>query len=436
MSNHLAIATVTATLGHLIIKALASSGVDVTKVEYGRPTSDGLGSGAKVHIHLYQVTPDTARRNDDMPTRDSEGRLVNRPRIALNLHYLVVFYGDAKTFEPERMLGAVVRSLHARPLLSSQMIREVVSDNDNPVLTASNLADAPERVRFTPAVVSMDELSKLWSVFFQTPHALSLAYDASVVFIDAEESGPSAAPVLSRGADDQGAVAAPDAVPPFPLLESVYIGSLDDALLSPLPRSYPAAVIGNLLILRGVNLGGDTVSLRFKHMRFSEEGHPHFLAPHVVGDAAITKRTETEIQVVLDTDAVGRIGTYGLAVVVTKNGKTHSTNDVPFLLAPRIDSITPTSPIAGAGQDLALSVTCTPAVLASQQVSLLLADREAGAKSRDTDTQPLDFIITNAPAVTDAIVRIRVDGVDSIPYERAGNPPRLQFAANQKVTIT
>jgi hypothetical protein len=50
------------------------------------------------------------------------------------------------------------------------------------------------------------------------------------------------------------------------------------------------------------------------------------------------------------------------------------------------------------------------------------------------------FVVKKAPQVKDAPIRLRVDGVDSMPFERkygiTGNPLPLAFADNQKVTIT
>ena len=195
MSNHLAIATVTAALGRIAHAAAEASGVGSVGLDFGRPNVSGDGPATrKIQIYLYQVSPNPALRNNDLPTRDSDGKLTNRPQAALDLHYLIAFYGNQQNLEAERMLGAVVRNLHARPLLSRQSIQETISSHAE--LAGSNLADAIEKVRFTPAATSLDELSKLWSVFFQTPHALSIAYRADVVLIEAEESGPSALPVL------------------------------------------------------------------------------------------------------------------------------------------------------------------------------------------------------------------------------------------------
>jgi hypothetical protein len=136
-----------------------------------------------------------------------------------------------------------------------------------------------------------------------------------------------------------------------------------------------------------------------------------------------------------------RAGLYTVAVTVTKEAKEHNTNELPLVLAPRLDSITLNS-IARVGLrlDATLTITCSPLVIKEQTATLLLADREVIANQRLVDTDSLVFVINNAPIVTDVPVRIRIDGVDSMPFERKfdgnGIPLPLAFADNQKVTIS
>ena len=129
MSNRLAVATVTSALGHLV-QASAQTAVSGVALRLGRPTAPaGDAERKKVHVYLYQVTPNGALRNADMPTRSANGRLVTRPQVALDLHYLLSFYGDQTAFEPDRMLGAVVRDLHARPVLTPAAIQNGIENN-------------------------------------------------------------------------------------------------------------------------------------------------------------------------------------------------------------------------------------------------------------------------------------------------------------------
>ena len=102
--------------------------------------------------------------------------------------------------------------------------------------------------------------SKLWSVFIQTPHALSLAYQGTVVLIEAEESGPGTLAVLRRGDDDRGVETR---IGPFPRLDSVHIVAPAASPLRPQLPSYPDAELGLQLTFAGANLGGDEVTLRF-----------------------------------------------------------------------------------------------------------------------------------------------------------------------------
>ena len=110
------------------------------------------------------------------------------------------------------MLGAVVRDLHARPVLTREMIVNAIASQ--PFLAASNLADAIEQVKIVPAPMELDELSKLWSVLYQTPYVLTLSYHASVLLIESEDPVEAPLPVLRRGEQDRGVETVLGAFPP------------------------------------------------------------------------------------------------------------------------------------------------------------------------------------------------------------------------------
>ena len=195
MSNHLAIATVTTGLVRYLQGVV---GADVGNAVVTAVRPNGPNSGVPevgVNIFLYQATPNVAWRNHDLPTRRPDGSLSQRPQIALDLHYLLTFYGDETLLEPQRILGSAIRALHARPVLTRQEIRSAVAATA--FLAGSDLADEIETVKFTPQPLSLEELSKLWSVLFQTSYTLSMTYDASVVLITAESQLALAQPVLT-----------------------------------------------------------------------------------------------------------------------------------------------------------------------------------------------------------------------------------------------
>ena len=245
MSNYLSIATVTATLQHYLYDSCRAE-IDDAGVTVLRPTAPTGGAASSlpnpgVNIFLYSIAPNTALMNTDVPTRRADGSLSEKPRAALLLNYLLTFYGNDSTYEPQRLLGLVVRALHTRPLLTRDMIRTTVStDPYRIVLADSTLAEAPDLVRFTPLNLSLDDMSKLWSTFSEAPYALSVVYQASVVFVEAEESPGDVLPVRERRIH----------------VTPIHIPVIDSIV--------PQIVhTESAIVIKGRNLQGETTSVRF-----------------------------------------------------------------------------------------------------------------------------------------------------------------------------
>jgi hypothetical protein len=191
MSNALAIAHVTQALALLIESNLGPEFGEAVKVEPRKPPAEPPAEPT-ISVFLYQVTPNTSQRNNDLPTRAPDGRLIKRPAAALDLHYLISAYGEETELVGQRLIGAVVRALHEIPVLPKDVIEQA---GERPYLTGSDLVEAVQRVRFTPMVMDIDETSKLWGMLHQTPYSLSVVYQASLVFIDGRETPVPAKPV-------------------------------------------------------------------------------------------------------------------------------------------------------------------------------------------------------------------------------------------------
>src|SRR5579863_1791920 len=162
MSNYLAIATVSAALQQVLIGPVGQA-VSGASVGFNRPDPTAVTTPL-VNIFLYQITPNAAFRNADLPTRRSDGTLVQRPQAAFDLHYLLTFHGDDTKLQPQLLMGAVVTTLHSQPLLSPQNIQSAITSGQfNGALTSSDLGGQVERVKFTPSALSLEEFSKLWS---------------------------------------------------------------------------------------------------------------------------------------------------------------------------------------------------------------------------------------------------------------------------------
>ena len=182
MSNALAVATATEALRQLIAQSLAPDIPFAVDVAARKPPTDPP-QDPTITIFLYQVTPNAALRNLDAPTRATDGTLLTRPGAALDLHYLISFYGEEAELVPQRLLGCVVRTLHETPVLPRELI---TAATQQPYLSGSDLAAAQQRVRFTPTALDIDDTSKLWGMLYQnqTPYALSLVYQGIAVVVD------------------------------------------------------------------------------------------------------------------------------------------------------------------------------------------------------------------------------------------------------------
>jgi hypothetical protein len=192
MSNHLAIATVTATLQRLI-QSVIQHDVDGARVTTLKPNSIGSSTPESgINIFLYQVAYNTALRNNDTASfRSKKGPI--RRQSSLDLFYMLSAYGNDTELEPQRLLGSVIRALSDKTILTTEMIEGAIADTS--YLAESDLASQIQQVTLNPVAMDVDELSKVWSTFFQAPYSLSLVYKVMAVVIDGEVSAQRALPV-------------------------------------------------------------------------------------------------------------------------------------------------------------------------------------------------------------------------------------------------
>lgn len=424
MSNALAVATVTTAMAQ-IVRAAAQSAVSGADVLTERPDSAAL-TQPRVRLFLYHVPYNAAVRNNDLPTRTADGTARQRPVAAIDLHYMLAFYGNETALEPQRMLGAVIRDMHSRPVLTRDMIANAIASQA--FLAASNLADSIEQVKITPLSLDMEDMGRLWSTFYQTPYALTLGYQATVLLIESDDPAEGPLSVLRRGPQDRGVETL---LGSFPILDSIHIGEIaDDPTRLRMP-SYPSARMGAILTVRGRNLSGDVVKLRFANARLAAPIELT-IPPADCSDTTVKMSIPTG----LAADAAWPAGMYTVALVKTAAVGDRTSNAMPFALAPQITAIAPANPIAGAGTDVTLTVSCSPQLLPGQFAEALFAGRQIPAQPHAAPAGSVAFIVTNAPVVTLELLRLRFEGVDSLPFTISGTPPLPVFDDAQKVTIT
>lgn len=406
MSNPTAIAAVTATLQAVLGTEITADPNlnDTTVTALPLDKARGTISTNQLNLFLYQVLPNAAWRNMDMPKSVRPGETGMSP-LALDLHYLITAFGrENDTSQPfdHHLLGKAMSVLYDHALLGPEEIQVA--------FPGSGLENQPDRVRITLQPLSVEDISKLW-MGFATQYRVSVGYDVSVTLIDSTQRVKTPLPVLTRGAQDKGWASQASLIPPVPSLFAV----------TP-PNQQPSARLGDTLRLTGVNLDGANVGVQFNHPLWST---PVEVAPDAGGSSS-----QLSVQVP-DKPANWPAGFYTVAVLVQRRGETYrrTTNQLAFSLAPAV-TITPASAAAG---KITYTATCRPQVWPGQVVSLLLGSLEVPVQSFTAQTATLKFAASNLPSGS-YYFRLRVDGVDSLLVNRSVTPPI--FDPTQQVTVT
>ncbi len=159
---------------------------------------------AQLSLFLYHVTYNQGWREAGLPSRNGSGTGVDRPPLALDLHYLLIAYGDAE-YVPQILLGLGMQALHETPFLYRQQIARVFSPPHplstlDSALSTAGLADQVEMIKVTPEPLTTEDLSKLWTAF-GSKYRPSVGYEATVVLIDAAAPVQAALPVRTYNID-------------------------------------------------------------------------------------------------------------------------------------------------------------------------------------------------------------------------------------------
>ena len=401
MSNDRAVAAVTSTLRNMLFQAVSSdadlAGTTVTTRPPDRARRGG-GTSNQINLFLYRTSIDAAWRNQDPPgIRPGES---GQPPLPLVLSYLMTAYGeDDDEVLAHRLLGVGMQVLNDQPLLPPDAIAAALS--------GSGLEYQPDRVRITPHPIPMDEISRLWATF-STGYRISASYDAAVVLIDSTQPARAALPVLARSAGDLGPHAGAQVAP---FLQAA----------SP-PGAQPGARPGDTVTLTGKRLAGVSQA----RVSGGALSGPQELPVATGSDGVVTVK--------LPTDPPMPVGIVAITAQVTAaDGDALASNAVPLVLVPMLAN---TAPLAGTLDDgsVTIEVTCSPPVLASQTVALVVGSQIVAGTPGAVGSEPrqsLSFTLQGFTAGS-YVLRLRVDGQDSIPVV-AG---QTSFDPNQSLVLS
>lgn len=412
MSTELAITAVTLALQSVLRKGVvddqtASDLAELIGLQKGRAVtalapqkvrgSDEHKDDNVVNLYLYRTEVNAAWRNHSVPSVTHAGE-VGPPPLALNLDYLVTAFGESdKEIATHLLMGLAMRALHDRGVIPRRKLKDVLEE--------ANVHEQIESVTVSPRPMSVDEMSKLWTIL-GTHYHLSAGYLVTVVLIDSRLPTSSALPVLRRGEDDRAPVAVTSRPPEIKSLVA--------------DSKFPSVRLGEKLIILGERLDGGGISARLSHRLFTD---PRTLP------LAVTVESATRAAVVIpDVPATGPAGTYMLSLVVERPPLAPSPTEAkPFTLAPTI-SLLPLN-VDTPETDFDVTITVKPEIRLTQEVIVLWDDRQIAPKSATATT----IVFTANDVAGSHRVRLRVDGVDSIPAVRVDG--QFQFAADQTVEI-
>jgi hypothetical protein len=445
MSNYLAIATVTACLQRML-QASVQLDLDGARVTTVRPNNLGSGTPEKgVNLYMYQVSLNPVwQKNAEVRMRSTRDAGAKKSRTALDLHYILSFYGNETELEPQRLLGSVVKILSDRTTLTRETIYETLADSSYPYLTDSNLADQTEEVCFNPMDLSLEDLSKVWSVFFQTPYSISLVYKATVVMIEGEESAYRALPVRER---------ALSGVIPFfnrPLVEQVVSRS----------GKFDPILANSTLLIRGKNLNSKNTTVRISGVEVTPQSlsETELLLPLSLTPEHSLKAGVQSLQVIhhVSTEFPGENGNgwrgespHETATQTLSKPRVLSqsleSNAIPFILRPVVTKVT-VSKLEGKDEDVRsaeIKVRVNLTLGKHQRIVLVLNEKSTlnpAAYMFEASNRHRDGIVVTIPIKNvkpgEYLVRLQVDGAESIlNVDSDPNSPTFNRYTEPKMVI-
>ena len=355
-----------------------------------------LGTGStlqnQVNLFLHQVSENPGWRNAGEPWLAADGKTrLKNPPLALDLHYLLTAYGS-NDWQAEALLGYAMMMLHENPVLARQDIRNAFLalpsvDSTNPLsssLKNSGLADQIEMIKITSSTLGREEMAWLWTAL-KSDYRPTFPFQVSVVLMEPVANLSLSFPVLHRQ------IAARAAAPA-------------QLLAIELPHGQLAAAAGDTVTASGEFLAKASQVL----LTNSRLGVQRFIN--------IASQTDNSLSFAVPTAPPNLpAGIYSLSILINDpSGPTaQSTASLPLAIAPVIQTSPPPA-VTQSGGSTQITITCSPAAVVSQSVSLTLNSTTAPAQPFDTDTNSLVFQFAPALATGSYLARLQVDGAPSV----------------------
>lgn len=300
-----------------------------------------------IGLYLYHISEDPHFKN--LPEPQDESLPLRYVPMGLNLYYQLTAHSDSEkdlnaSMETEQLLmGLAIKVLRDYPIIDkSTMISGATILNDE-------LAEDEDRLRIVLQPIPHNEAVSFWTAG-KSPLRLSAYYQVSVVLLEPEITQSLPGRVLSYGA-----YSFVSGTPRLESSENIISFSLDPTGAQQ-PQEVtvrPAQVpLGSGVRFEGSSLGGDQRYLVLSSARWESEGLVEDSAWNVNGgEDRVTATVQSMVQMKPEDPSTTRTetvvpGIYGASVKVVNSRVIsdgsirqfeHTSNDVPFMVTPRVD---------------------------------------------------------------------------------------------------
>lgn len=170
-----------ADVGQTLVSLLRDEmeGIDPQHVALLSPVDVGE-QDIRVTVFLYSIVETPSLRNNPLINSNSSQSQI--PPLSLDLYYMLTCYGS------ERIGDMTERTLQARGYLGQIMRIFYDSGIIGGSLLKGNLAGSEQELRITLNTITVEDITRIWSVFPDTPYRTSVSYLVTPVRLASKRS--------------------------------------------------------------------------------------------------------------------------------------------------------------------------------------------------------------------------------------------------------
>jgi hypothetical protein len=173
------IADIEETLLELLRADMAAINIPANQILSISP-SDAVGRDVRLTIFLYSVIETPSLKNEQPQFKSTTERIY--PPLALDLYFMLTCHPNGaesdlnrRSSEERHILGRVMRVLYDNGILSGSALR-------------GELAGTTEELRISLNPITLEDLTRIWSVFPETPYRTSVSYLVTPVRVQSSRS--------------------------------------------------------------------------------------------------------------------------------------------------------------------------------------------------------------------------------------------------------